>query len=178
MARGHLRYLTRESDGEKVARCAPIFRPIVEGAITAIEWMLRAHGMNGVIHRVFETDRSPEKQLAAYAKGRMRTPLGWVVTSPASIVTNALLKDAPHCVRYADGRPAAMAADIWMLDSDTGELIADEHPAWALVPAAAFLAGGTAVVCGAFFTRPRDWPHFEHQHFRLLAPGGILREAA
>lgn len=178
--KGHLRYLTTESDIAKLGECAPSFRPVIAATMSAIEWQLKAKSRNGIVPRIFEAWRSKARQMEHYAKGRIKTPLGWVIDPMrrTPIVTNLLPEDAPHCVSTKDGTAAALAIDVWLLDDLTGELLADRHPAWALVPAAAYLACGLTVASGAFWNVPRDWSHLEVRDWErqaLVQQSGMVR---
>lgn len=174
---GHLDRLTRRTDSAKVAECAPVFAPIVSAMITCIDWMMRAKGRNGVEVRINEAGRSPERQLERFRQGRVLKNGVWIIADPAQVVTNAAPEDAPHCVLDENKAPASMAVDLWLLDSDTGELLHDKHAGWAMVPAAAYLCGGPLIRVGAHFNRPRDWPHVEVAGWRSLIVDGVFKES-
>lgn len=99
--------------------------------------------------------RTPTEQLALYAKGRARTPDGWVVLRPHEIVTFATPEHAPHC--------KGAAYDIVP--------IVDEMPAWHrldLFQAVADLSLGLGLVWGGHWDRIKDLPHYELPGWREL----------
>lgn len=74
----------------------------------AIEHRAAVEKQLGIPFVIFSGRRSPEEQLALYAKGRKVTADGlWVVEDPHLIVTNALPDHTPHVVGAAyDAAPA------------------------------------------------------------------------
>lgn len=165
---GHLRHLTEDSTKARIAECAPTFRPMVIATLSAIEWQTKAKSRNGFVARVFEAWRSTARQMEHFAKGRIKTPLGWIVTDKSSVVTNLKPENAPHCTVTKDDGRGALAVDIWLLDDMTGKLLGNTHPAWSLIPAAAYLACGIAVESGAFWNQPRDWGHLQARDWEKL----------
>lgn len=79
-----------------------------ELAEMAIEHRAAVERLLGLPFVIFSGRRSPEEQLALYAKGRKVTADGlWVVDDPHLIVTNALPEQSAHSVGAAyDAAPA------------------------------------------------------------------------
>jgi peptidoglycan L-alanyl-D-glutamate endopeptidase CwlK len=98
--------------------------------------------------------RSPMEQIALYAKGRARTPTGWVVTDQRVIVTNALPDKAPHCRGAAyDICPIVAERAAWDR-LDLFQAVADAAP--------------PGLVWGGSWPRFKDLPHYELPSWRSL----------
>jgi len=141
-------------------------RPLISGVLAKANELLkqRQDNLRVVVH---DTHRSWEQQAANYAKGR---------TTPGKIVTNAKPQESAHCILTQGGLPASMAADLWVLTPD-GKLVRDAHPAWAVIPFAAYLVAGDRLAMGAAFSSIRggDWPHLEWNGWMSLVTNGQIK---
>lgn len=156
---------------------ASMQEPIIE-LMTLAQVMLDKAQWDAWRVKIGSTFRRPDAQLKLYMQGRIKLPDGnWKVDPKGRVVTHALPHQTPHCVVDRGGNPAALAADIWIVNAVSGELAPDDNLVWAIVPAAAFRASPGFFASGAFFKSLRDWPHVERRGWKDLATNGVLKGA-
>lgn len=156
---------------------ASMRQPIFD-LVRILQELLERHTPGRWRVRVFSTHRHPDEQWKLFMIGRKRMANGnWVVDpkSGQKTRTNATPDKTPHCVVDRAGNPAALAADIWIVDAQTGELAPDDCLVWAYIPTAAYAAAPGFLANGGFWTSIRDWPHVERRGWRDLVDNGVLR---
>lgn len=138
-------------------------------------------GARFIDSRLGSTWRDPETQWALYTRGREQLANGqWRRVRDRNgkfkpIVTNATPEQSAHCHVVGEPRVAAsLAFHIDLLEG--GHYLRDAHPAWALVPAAAYLVTGELLSSGAFFASipGGDWAHLEVRGWKTLSKTGRL----
>lgn len=117
--------------------------------------------------------RSHDLQWDHYQKGRMKRDGIWSIVDRNRVVTYATPADTPHCVTTEDDKPCAMAVDFALIEN--GHYLGDIDPLWAVLPATVGLVARGSIECGAFWDRPRDWPHIQLKGWKGLVDGGILK---
>ncbi len=107
--------------------------------------------------RVTHTLRTMDEQLHLYAKGRKRTPNGWVVVEPKQVVTRARPGESPH--------NHGAAFDICFVGHDP---YPEDEPLWESVGLVGEMCG---LVWGGRWKGLVDRPHFERKDWRTLRGG-------
>jgi hypothetical protein len=164
----------RPSDRARLDELYPPLRDIAIATFERAQKMLDEREPDRWRVAVFEAHRTPARQMELYKRGRVREGGTW--RKVGKTVTNALPHQTPHCVTTVEGDPCALALDLGIVDRVSGTWCPDGHPAWATIPAAAYLAGGDRVDLGAMFSSIAggDWPHIEWAEWRKLVKGGVL----
>lgn len=178
--------LTAATDKAKMQEVAPAFRPIVAGILIQGQGLLDSKDPGKYTLRIATSWRSPDTQAALYAKGREydRATNRWRIVGRT--VTNARPHESAHCVSTGSGQGAALAVDLWVILNRSieyngksvgkGALLPDAHPAWSVIPCAAYVVAGDRCAIGAAFASIRggDWPHVEVAGWREMVRGGVL----
>ena len=166
------------SESAKIARMASDLREPAREVLEVARELLARRPEVAEKYRVvvWETWRPAAKQWRIWAKGRELVDGRWVVVNRRKVRTWARPQESAHCVVDALGEPASEAIDLAIVSRT--RWLPDGHPGWAIIPAAAYIAGGDLWEMGASFKRVPggDWPHLQRRNWLARRRDATLRE--
>ena len=154
------------SEQRKIRFLAPDLQEPCGRAIEHARELLAARpGMSEYRIVLWETWRSYKKQMKRFSRGRELVDGRWVVTNARRVVTWAMPDQSAHCCKDGRGKPAAQAFDLVICTRSAW--LPDGHPAWGIIPTAAYLAAGDMLESGAMFKSipGGDWPHIQRRNW-------------
>lgn len=172
-------YTMSATDRARIAYLHPSMRRPIEDTMRIGQGMLDLVQPGRYRMSIFRTWASRESQQKLYMQGRKQLENGTWLADPKSherIVTNATPDKTPHCAVDRGDKPSALAADLWIVNASSGEILPDGAIAWAIIPAAAYHAAPDFLESGAFFgtIKGGDWPHLQRKGWRDLVRDGVV----